>query len=482
MQLVLLCRESDLKTFSANVVFSKLVADLKVLESSGISFDNETVKGSLLCIVGDNLGSHMIGGFQESFIVDCFCRFCEIHRNESPINERGSPRTVAGYKNSVTYAVENETVDKGLKSDSVFNSLSFYHVALPGLPPCLGHDLFEGVVSYDMVLIINSLIRLQWFTCEQLNTQIASWKYAGNDALDKPALFSVKSDKLGGHAVQNWVFLRFFSLFVANYVKDVDNEFWQMYLNLKHIDEILCSTSIAMSEIAYVNVCIESYLYDRMRLFPQTALKPKHHYLVHYPELTLAFGPLIHLWTIRFESKHTYFKKCARQLHNFKHLCKTLTERHQFLQAYFACGSLFKNSLIIHGQASPFQSDLFNQAIQTIAKDSGLSYLNTVVPVKVSFRGVEFTTGKFVIIRQDDDGVLLGNIQLLLVKGGSLLFIVTTTQYVHVPSLGTYMNNCILSQHTLENFQCIDAADLKCLFPISVYELNNKCFISLKNI
>ena len=108
MQLVLLCRESDLKTFSANVVFSKLVADLKVLESSGISFDNETVKGSLLCIVGDNLGSHMIRGFQESFIVDCFCRFCEIHRNESPINKRGSPRTVAGYKNSVTYAVDDD--------------------------------------------------------------------------------------------------------------------------------------------------------------------------------------------------------------------------------------------------------------------------------------------------------------------------------------------------------------------------------------
>lgn len=61
-------------------------------------------------------------------------------------------------------------------------------------------------------------------------------------------------------------------------------------------------------------------------LFPHHPLKPKHHYLCHYPELILLFVPLVSLWTLGFESKYTFFKQCARKLHNFKNLCATLAE------------------------------------------------------------------------------------------------------------------------------------------------------------
>lgn len=58
LQLVLLCREDDLKIHSANKVFERLVNDLKIMETEGISINGETIKGSLFCITGDNLGSH----------------------------------------------------------------------------------------------------------------------------------------------------------------------------------------------------------------------------------------------------------------------------------------------------------------------------------------------------------------------------------------------------------------------------------------
>ncbi|KAF3842222.1 hypothetical protein F7725_024173 [Dissostichus mawsoni] len=41
----------------------------------------------------------------------------------------------------------------GIKSDSPFNQLGHFHVCQPGLPPCLGHDMFEGIVSYDLALL-----------------------------------------------------------------------------------------------------------------------------------------------------------------------------------------------------------------------------------------------------------------------------------------------------------------------------------------
>lgn len=62
------------------------------------------------------------------------------------------------------------------------------------------------------------------------------------------------------------------------------------------------------------------YLQTRMQTFGDHPLKPKHHYLNHYPELILHFWRPIHLWTLRFRSKHTYLKQCARKLHHFKNL------------------------------------------------------------------------------------------------------------------------------------------------------------------
>ena len=52
---------------------------------------------------------------------------------------------------------------EGIKFSSVFNELKFFHVALPGLPPCLGHDVFEGVVQYDLQLYINYFVAHKWF-------------------------------------------------------------------------------------------------------------------------------------------------------------------------------------------------------------------------------------------------------------------------------------------------------------------------------
>lgn len=39
---------------------------------------------------------------------------------------------------------------EGIKFDSVLNSLSYYDVCEPGLPPYIGHDLFQGVIPYDL--------------------------------------------------------------------------------------------------------------------------------------------------------------------------------------------------------------------------------------------------------------------------------------------------------------------------------------------
>ena len=45
-------------------------------------------------------------------------------------------------------------------------------------------------------------------------------------------------------------------------------------------------------------------------------------------------GPLSKQWTIRYEAKHSYFKKIAQHTGNFINLPWTVGFRHQMLQCY----------------------------------------------------------------------------------------------------------------------------------------------------
>ena len=68
--------------------------------------------------------------------------------------------------------------------------------------------------------------------------------------------------------------------------------------------------------------------------FPGENLKPKHHFVQHYAHLIRSFGPLSLCSTIRFESKHSYFKTVLKKAKNFKNICKTLAENAQLEQAF----------------------------------------------------------------------------------------------------------------------------------------------------
>lgn len=161
MQLVLLCREEDLNIFfGQEKVFSAAVNDLKEMEENGIHGPGgNIVRDTVLAITGDNLGSHCIGGFFSKS--RNFCRYCPIDREtwEQIPTKSGPVRSVETNNNCVA---EGEKA-YGVQLDPVVNQLK------PGLPPCLGHDLFEGIVSVDLVMYIKHLVKTEkQFTCQML--------------------------------------------------------------------------------------------------------------------------------------------------------------------------------------------------------------------------------------------------------------------------------------------------------------------------
>ncbi len=469
MQLVLLCREQDFKFFGHDMVMGQLIKDLKDLEVSGIQMSSGEIRKAIVCaIAGDNLGSHAIGGFVENFSTSSFfCRFCEIDRPTFVADPlaKGPSRTVQSYIGNVQ--ADDLHLKKGVKFDSLFNDLSHYHVCQPGLPPCIGHDLFEGVVSYDLALCIKHLVRVEkQFTYVDLNRRVNQFRYLGNDAHDKPCEINAGSDKLGGHAVQNWCFLRLLPVLIGDKIRDpADNDVWQLVLQLRQMVEFICAPAISSGQIAYLKVMIEDYMYFRKKLFPDHPLRPKHHYVTHYPELTVQFGPLIRLWTLRFESKHTYFKQCSRKLHNFKNICSTLVERHQLFQAYLSAGSLFPPHVVVEKGTEFCPSD-YNDDIR-----EAVSHLNcqssTLISHETKVKGTKYKKNMFLVLDQIDDGIVFGKIKAILIQGDSVNFITERYNSSTIIDQGLH---CI-SEKPAKRLCCVSQENLLDYYPLPMYKL-----------
>ena len=177
---------------------------------------------------------------------------------------------------------------------------------------------------------------------------------------NRPAVFNLNGIVLSGHTVQKWYLLCLLPLIIGCKIKNTDDPCWQLCLQLRGIVELVCAPCISREQ-----VIVEDYLEERRSVFPECRLKPKHLYLSHYAELIGKFGPLIRLWTMHFESKHGYFKKCLRNSHNYKNITKTMSEQHQLLQVYYSSGSILPPETQVKS-AIPMHPNLYTQSITNV--------------------------------------------------------------------------------------------------------------------
>ncbi len=168
LQLTLLCKCRFVEKCTLQSLFHPLLEDLKIIEEEGIDLDFEgNIKGTVICIAGDNLGSHFVSGFMTNFGSSEFlCRYCTARPTEfmqNPFQEipLGTASTYADVQLGNRLMLDHVN---GIKFASPFNNLKYFHVCNPGMPPCTAHDLFEGIIAYDLILIIKRFIYKRWFT------------------------------------------------------------------------------------------------------------------------------------------------------------------------------------------------------------------------------------------------------------------------------------------------------------------------------
>lgn len=334
--LFVLFNSLDRQSFTNKMIFTKVVEELNYLQSEGIIVDHPSgprkIYFVLSLLLGDNLGLHSLLGFCESFRANYFCRFCLTHKNDitKVLDESNCVlRNVFNYDSLLKL---KDPKASGIVHCCVFHEIYGFH-ATTNLAIDVMHDIFEGICRYDIALILRYYIyKKKYFTLAELNNRINSLFY-GDD--NKPAEISesaLKNNCIIMSSAEMATLITHLHLIIGNQVPK-DDEHWRLLTLLKTIVDIATSTVIHVQTHILLRLTIHEYLELLNSLFPN-CMKPKHHFLIHYPRIMESVGPLWKISCIRYEGKHRESKIISRVSTNRINVNKTIAVRHQLIQNY----------------------------------------------------------------------------------------------------------------------------------------------------
>ena len=144
-----------------------------------------------------------------------------------------------------------------------------------GLPHDIMHDLYEGVVPYELKLLIRHCLQKAYFTIAELNQRIEAYDFGGNVPTNiDPKLANNPNVKIRQSASQIMALSREFPFLIADKIPQHD-ENWKLFLLLLKICSLSLSLVCTHDTIAYLRVLIEEKLYEFQWLYPGESVIPK---------------------------------------------------------------------------------------------------------------------------------------------------------------------------------------------------------------
>ena len=219
----------------------------------------------------------------------------------------------------------------GINRCSILEDVPGFSV-VTGIPHDIMHDLFEGIVPYELKLLIIYCVRKKYFSIDLLNDRLKRFDFVH----DKPSLIDANLcrsvTKIRQSASQMITLCRYIPLLIGDKVPESD-ENWISFLLLLKICCISLAPICTHDTVPYLRILIEEKLISFKDLYPESRLIPKFHYLIHYPSQIEQYGPLIHSWTMRQESKLSFVKRVSKH-GNYKNIPQTVAKKHQLWQCY----------------------------------------------------------------------------------------------------------------------------------------------------
>ncbi|XP_034246646.1 uncharacterized protein LOC117648299 [Thrips palmi] len=262
-----------------------------------------------------------------------------------------------------------------------------------------------------------------------------------------------------------------FPFLIGDQIEDPEDPVWKLALLLKSICEYVFAPAITNLQLLKLKQMIAIYLETRAKLFSKK-LQPKHHYLGHYPELVTYFGPLIRLWTLRFESRHVFFKQAAKCANNFKNITKTLANKYVLNFAYKFTGYMFPSTVVYKEKdASPIViADMKQEVVNIIEEDPSFQHILKSVDI----HGITYSPGLWVLLGAKKSDLIVGEILFILYDGSKVKFVLKVCTAVN-------SNQGYYSIETDEQFGSILKEDLVDYYPLPAYEYYGKQCLTLKH-
>ena len=343
------------------------------------------------------------------------------------------------------------------------NELSNFHICWRS-PSDIAHDIFEGFGNDLIKTTIEYCVSLNYFNLEYLNGKIRNFTYVGHDKTNKPVELSIDSHKkivVKETAMQCHCLLRLLPLLIGHKIPEGD-PVWELYTFFRQLLDYMLSPSLTRGQIA----CFENETKDFLQCYFQKnddqRVKPKAHYMLHYAQQYLTFGPLIQSCTLRFEGKHSFFKDTMRRTKNFKNPVNYLAKKSQFLQCFYHKN---ENFLPDNGDSFKNKATFVDSSVKDYLEDK-FSISTICLYTSASINRLDYSNKHCIVLNVSDVDISFGQvIYISNVAGRSLL----VYQLMKTLYFSTHLHAYIAQQSYDESVQSIYISDIKFPFPIPVY-------------
>ena len=375
---------SHVKKYGYEKILEPLVEDIKSLQEDNIclvSKDGSPLKfrSQLHLFTADNLSAHDLMGMQTNFNSGKFSRYCmadydninmlsdytlctlrtpEHHEQHLALLSSGTPQ-------------QQVRRDYGVVGRCVFSEIPNTDV-LQLFPPDVMHDFMEGVVPVVTCVALADIIAKSNLNIQLLNNLLTNFKYGQCDNRNRYGaeltMTHIRSLSIPGTASEKLCLLRLLPIILSSILSSqiMENLEGVRLLHVcQDISDIVMAFVIDTVWLARLHSLIID-LHDIVNTLNPLAVKPKFHFLVHYPYLIRKYGPPRYYYTMRFESVHQYFKQLIGKTKNFINITLTLSTRFQRSRAYdLNQEKYFSVHHIPSGNAKPLSS-LNHQLVSAI--------------------------------------------------------------------------------------------------------------------
>lgn len=468
--------------FGNHITFARAIEELTFLEQEGISvnIDDQIIKVyfCFCLIIADNKGNNSIQGFPNSFSANFYCRICKLHRTQMqrqcvPLDNY--KRTIDNYAADVAL---NDMPATGVAEECVWNQVPSYHCVTSAYGEVM-HDIYEGMLKYGICNCLFYIVRIRGYVpLDLLIDRINSFDYGPHEVSNKPTtrfltLSTLENCSYNLSAAEMLCLARYLGEMIGDLVPE-NIGVWKFYILLREILSIICCPVFEDGIDIYLRGLVREHHEMYLRYFGE--LKPKHHFMIHYPELLKKNGPLVLISALKGERNHRRGRMYAHASNSRVNFALSVAIKFQL----YLCERLMRNDIFTN---VPETSKVYSTQIEFVENGNVIAAtlnlnptdnISTVKSAKVS--GTLYTLGSVVVTRIGDLLPTFGKISSIILHDNNVYFVLNVLKTVD------YINHiCAFETEATCEVLCIAQKNLLYFAPLWQRKIGSILTVSLKH-